>query len=49
VIVDILDRHDPRQFGLSGLFTWIAETLSGAREPAGEVMPDRALVHRSRR
>ena len=35
MIVDILDRHDCRQFGLTGLFTRVAEPLtkrSGARE-----------------
>jgi hypothetical protein len=31
MIVDILDRHDPRQFGLSGLFARVVEPRSGAR------------------
>src|SRR5258705_3392780 len=33
MIPDILDRHDPRQFGLSGLFTRIAEPLTTRSEP----------------
>jgi hypothetical protein len=33
MIVDILDRHDPRQFGLSGLFTRGARALTKRSEP----------------
>jgi len=33
MIVDILDRHDPRQSGLSGLFTRFAEPLTTRSEP----------------
>src|ERR1700722_19716042 len=33
MIVDILDRHDPRQFGLSGLFTRFAEPFTSRSEP----------------
>ena len=33
MIVDILDRHDSRQFGLTGLFTRVAEPLTLRSEP----------------
>ena len=33
MIIDILDRHDPRQVGLSGLFTRVAEPLTKWSEP----------------
>ncbi|MHC2443800.1 hypothetical protein ACVI7B_003470, partial [Bradyrhizobium elkanii] len=33
MIPDILDRHDPRQFGLSGLFTRFAQPLTRRSEP----------------
>ena len=33
MIVDILDRHDTRQFGLSGLFGRVAEPLMRRSEP----------------
>ena len=33
MIVDILDRHDSRQFGLSGLFTRVVEPLTLRSEP----------------
>ena len=33
MIVDTLDRHDPRQFGLSGLFARVAEPLTRRGEP----------------
>ena len=33
MIVDILNRHDPRQFGLSGLFTRGAGALTKRSEP----------------
>ena len=33
MIIDILDRHDPRQFGLSGLFTRGAGALTKRSEP----------------
>jgi hypothetical protein len=36
MIVDILDRHDPRQFGLSGLFGRVAEPLTRRSEPGEE-------------
>jgi hypothetical protein len=33
MIVDILDRHDSRPFGLSGLFTRVVEPLTKRSEP----------------
>src|SRR5260370_4996421 len=33
MILDILDRHDPRQFGLSGLFARVAEPVTKRSEP----------------
>jgi hypothetical protein len=33
MIVDILDRHDPRQVGLSGLLARVAEPLTKRSEP----------------
>ena len=33
MITDILDRNDPRQFGLSGLFAWVAKPLTKRSEP----------------
>ncbi len=33
MIVDILDRHDPRQVGLSGLFARVAKPLTRRSEP----------------
>ena len=33
MIVDILDRHDPRQVGLIGLFTRVVEPLALRSEP----------------
>jgi len=46
MIVDILNRHDPRQFGLSGLFTWVAEPLTKRSEPGEQAAAiDEADVH----
>jgi hypothetical protein len=46
MIVDILDRHDPRQFGLSGRFTRVGGALTLRSEPGEQAAAvDQSDVH----